>query len=61
MKFWEAMKALEEGKKVRKKTWNEDCYLTIKNNHFVDEWDDDEITFSLDGDWEIYEEKKEVD
>ena len=61
MKFWEAMKAMQEGKKVRKKIWNEDCYLTIKNNYIVDEWDDDKITFSLDGDWEIYEEKKEVD
>ena len=34
MKFWEAMKAMQEGKKVRKKIWNEDCYLTIKNNYF---------------------------
>lgn len=63
MKFWEAMKCLEEGKKVRKKIWHKDGYLTIKNNHIVDEWDDDEIvsTFSLDGEWEIYEPKKEVD
>ena len=63
MKFWEAMKCLEEGKKVRKKIWDKDCYLTIKNNHIVDEWDDDEIvsTLSLDGEWEIYEPKKEVD
>ena len=61
MKFWEAMKAMEEGKKVRKKIWDEDCYLTIKNNYIVDKWDDDKITFSLDGDWEIYEEKKEAD
>lgn len=27
MKFWEAMKALDEGKNVRCKTWKPDCFL----------------------------------
>ena len=58
MKFWEAMKEMQNGKKVRKKTWDENCYLIMKDNYIVDEWDDDKITFSLDGDWEIYEEKR---
>ena len=63
MKFWEAMKAAEEGKKVRNKRWVTGCYIykedtkyfTADGNLFCD------FVRSIDGEWEIYEEKKEVD
>ena len=63
MKFWEAMKAAEEGKKVRNKRWVTGCYIfkegeryfTADGNPFCD------FVRSTDGEWEIYEAKKEVD
>lgn len=63
MKFWEAMKAAEEGKKVRNKRWVTGCYIfkegeryfTADGNPFCD------FVRSTDGEWEIYEDKKEVD
>ncbi len=66
MKFEEAMKALNEGKKVRKKCWSEDFYL-YKNgvgNVFLGNFDTkinsryipSNISLIKD-DWEIVEEK----
>ena len=63
MKFWEAMKSLEEGKKVRNKRWVTGCYIykedikyfTADGNLFCD------FVRSIEGEWEIYEEKKPVD
>ena len=65
MKFWEALKAMEEGKKIAKD--NGEAYYFIENNKlyictgelmgeaFVS------VTDMLDYNWEIYEEKREVD
>lgn len=65
MKFWEAMKAMEEGKKVRKAYWSEHQYIYLdkKNRCIIDDGED---YFSIgniedEEEWEIYEEKKEVD
>lgn len=30
MNFFEAMKAVEEGEKIREKRWHKDCYLVLK-------------------------------
>ena len=67
MKFWQAMKALEEGKKVRRRNWEhgeyiewEDCDI---NNNVTDEKG---IVFELstlycvdDNEWEIYDDRKD--
>ena len=65
MKFWQALKAMEEGKKIAKD--NGKGYYFIENDKlyictgelmgeaFVS------VTDMLDYEWEIYEEKKEVD
>ncbi len=54
MKFWEAMKALEDGKKVKCKWWPE-CHFVSKNGfymglclmHIID---------AIDKEWELCEE-----
>ena len=64
MKFWEAMKCLEEGKKVRRLGWHEGEYLYIDEKHNIcDEYGNyAELCYIGNKDnWEIYEEKKEVD
>ena len=61
MKFWEAMKLMEEGKKVRRKTWLENEYIYLDEyNIIMDEKDEPLETMHYIGqnDWEIYEPKK---
>lgn len=58
MKFWEAIKALEEGKKVRKIGWVKNDYVHLSKGLLIDE---DGQYFEFDhkdfvGSWEIYEE-----
>ena len=65
MKFWEAMKALEEGKKVRAVDWGDDEYITLRGEILVDE-EGYTCTHTLEGEginkkWEILNERKEVD
>lgn len=55
MKFWEAIKALQEGHPVRAKWWHKDNFVTldtIENCHWFGpiHWRD-----AVD-DWEVYEE-----
>lgn len=64
MKFWEAMKALEEGKKVRRSYWEKDNYIYIDSDNILrDNYDDPQDLYYIpndDDDWEIYEGKKEI-
>lgn len=72
LKTWEAIKALEEGKSIRRKDWNNKNYRLIKDkNGDILEIDNeglkelaDDVIDSCDlkaTDWEIYEEpKKEI-
>ena len=59
MTTWEAIKALEEGKKVRNPTWDLEKYIEIVNGEFVD---DEGFLFYLscinDNIWEIYNSQK---
>src|ERR1700760_3575101 len=60
MKFWEAMKALEEEKKVKISTWPMDAFIYL-NSMFRQIRDENEEKFSISGedffcDWELYEE-----
>ena len=63
MKFWEAMKALEEGKKIRKVYWNENEYYYLDDDFVTRNENNNYIVISYEGneEWEIYEEKKDVD
>lgn len=58
MKFWEAMKALEEGKKVRKSEWDPKYYLVKDKNsgNIVDEENNLHADCKQYDDWELYEE-----
>ena len=67
MKFWEAMKAVEEGKKVRVVTWTKDLYVCLdKDRHVVNqnnqkcdllyEIGDEEWELSEQGDYSLYPE-----
>lgn len=64
MNFWEAIKALEEGKKVRRSYWEEDNYIYIDSDNVLrDNYDDPQDLYYIpddDDDWIIYEEKKEI-
>ena len=64
MKFWEAIKAMEKGKKVRRVYWEKDVYIHIDNDDILrDNYNTPQDLYYIpnDDDWEIYEEKKEVD
>lgn len=55
MKFWEAMKALEEGKKVRCKRWLPG-HLMCKKSDNTSANDRRDFWFCIDEEWELYEE-----
>ena len=64
MKFWEAVKSMQEGKKVRLFTWSPNQYIYLnETTKIVDEtghlYGIDYI--SMENVWELYEEKREVD
>lgn len=50
MKFWEAMKALEEGKRIRPKGWDRELGLHIQKD--FKHW--------IDTEWELYEEPQQT-
>lgn len=62
MKFWEAMKAMEEGKKVRNKDWMEEFYIYLnEDNDILDERDavcDLNFIGEKGSEWEIYDDRK---
>lgn len=64
MKFWEAIKALEEGQKIRCVDWPKDEYIYLKREggtpRICDETDGIFAIhcFSPHDNWEIYEEPK---
>lgn len=61
MKFWEAMKSMEEGKKVRNKNWTKEeyIYLTADNEVFDECGNECILSFIRKGsEWEIYDDRK---
>ena len=61
MKFWEAMKAMQEGKKVRRSDWGENCYLYInEDGSFYDNREQIPILYTVGTEWEIYDDRKEA-
>lgn len=67
MKFWEAMKALGEGKKVRVKSWPvKRSFIYVNKGHFYGEdgyCRVDDVKFDLidfNEEWEIYEEQEKT-
>ena len=63
MKFWEAMKAMEEGKKVRVVNWEPEYYIYLNENFEIRDVDGffAELYCSQYLEWEILTERKEVD
>jgi hypothetical protein len=62
MDIFEAIKALGEGKKIKKRDWEDDVYVVMdKHGNFVDE---EGCVFGLtnlrDNDWEIVDEREET-
>lgn len=61
MKFSEAARLLEEGKRIKKKSWDECCYIYIGDDGIlVDEDGCDFEGYSIIGDWEEYIEGKDI-
>lgn len=65
MKYWEAMKLIDEGKKVRHKSWADGCYIYKDDLGNVVNSDDDPyveiFNYSFnDYHWEIYDDRKEA-
>ena len=61
MKTWEAVKALEEGRKVRRRGWNEDWYVLMdENGDFLDDCGTIYEFGSNSDDWEIYDDRYDV-
>lgn len=65
MKYWEAMKSIDEGKKVRHKSWADGCYICKNDLGDVVNSDDDPYVeifiYSFnDYHWEIYDDRKEA-
>ncbi len=66
MKFWEAIKAMSEGRKVRVKTWEKDNYVHMGKDFFMDKrgtpWMECMFFGSLDCkklEWEYWEDSFE--
>lgn len=59
MKFWEAMKALEEGNKVRVKEWSPGAYWWFKSSSSLDATITDIFILSTK-EWELYEEPQKT-
>lgn len=56
MKFWEAMRAYEEGKKVRCKEWPLDDYLSKDGNSRTGPF----FWREVKADWELFEESEQL-
>ena len=62
MRFWEAMKALEEGKKVRVKDWDEDHFIHLDATQFMINNLGVAAAIpptSINKNWELFEEPQE--
>lgn len=60
MKLWEAIKLLEEGKKVRMVDWKKDWYLCLDKQGFIVDEEGYCPTLNINcQEWEIYKEGDE--
>lgn len=57
MKFWEAMKELQKGQKVRCEIWRKSGYMDLKSAET--EFKDISYMEAFHNEWELYEEKYE--
>ena len=58
MKLWEAIKAMDEGKKVKKKDWHDDYYLYKAEDGFIrDESNREYMIQNIKGNWELCDER----
>ena len=61
MNFKEIIESLKIGKKVRRTTWEQGCYIRVVDNHIVNNWEE-KVKFNcintlLSDDWEIFLDK----
>ena len=62
MKSWEAVRAMEEGKKVTRPKWDDDEFLMIDEEYDIVNKEGSFYAFDCKyNDWTIYEEKKDAD
>jgi len=66
MQLWEAIKVLQEGKKVRLKHWTPNEFIHLNSNRLIIDEKGDRFSlgpfnhnFEFDREWEIYEEPEE--
>ena len=61
MKMWEAIKSLEEGKKVRVVDWDENWFLYIDSHGYIVDEEGYCPAFNIKWqEWEIYNERKDA-
>ena len=62
MKFWEAVREMQDGKKIRRKTWDDGDYIYMNYGELIDERDKQySINYVFnDDEWEIYDERKDA-
>ena len=67
MRCWQAIKALEEGKKVRRKEWGQEAYIEWRNQDISNVITDEEgqpyelgiLYCTDDNEWELYDDRKD--
>lgn len=60
MKLWEAIKLLEEGKKIRMINWEKDWYLCLDKQGYIVDEEGYSPTININWqEWEIYKEGDE--
>lgn len=58
MKLWEAIKAMEDGKRIKKKDWQDDFYLYKAEDGFIrDESNREYMIQNIKDTWELCDER----
>lgn len=62
MKLWEALKAMEDGYKVRRTTWEPEMFVYKNNGEYykADESEWEAIWVAPEDEWEFYDSRKDV-
>ena len=62
MKFWEAVREMQDGKKVRRKNWLDRDYIYMENGKLMNEQGKRYLIDYVfnDDEWEIYDKRKDA-
>ena len=62
MKFWEAVREIQDGKRIRRKNWLDRDYIYMENGKLMNEQGKRYLIDYVfnDDEWEIYDERKDA-